>query len=136
MGEFYKKHHKFLAYLFWGVATTVVDYGTYFLLTRFADCNYIFSNLCAWIAGVTFAFFVNKTFVFHSKSWKAKVLLLEFEIFVSGRIVSGLVETGVLWFGVSVCHYHDMLVKILAGGLVMTLNYLFSQFFVFRKEKS
>ena len=73
-----KKYKEPIAYLFWGGATTVVNYVLYFLCTKVLHIHYITSNVLAWAGAVVFAFVVNKLFVFDSKSWKYAVVLPEF----------------------------------------------------------
>ena len=136
MSDFIKRHRKILVYIFWGCATTGVDYGVYFLLTQLFGLNYLASNIVAWFACVVFAFWSNKQFVFQSRSWKMQLVLMEFVTFTSGRLLSGLMETGLLWAGVVLGGYPDGIVKIAAGAMVMVVNYLHSQFFVFRKVES
>ena len=136
MIRFFKQHRSLIAYIIWGVATTAVNYCVYFLLTRLGNINYLISNISAWVVSVLFAFAVNKAFVFCSKNWSATTLIPELTKFVGARVFSGFLETGLLWLGVDLAHYHDGIVKILVGILVIALNYFFSKFFIFRKEKS
>lgn len=135
MGDFLKQHKRVIAYLFWGAATTVVNYGVYFLLTRLLAVHYIASNICAWFISVVFAFWANKVFVFRSPSWAFKTAAPEFGKFIGARVFSGFLETGLLWLGVTLAHYNDTMVKILVSILIVILNYLFSKFFIFQSRR-
>lgn len=134
MKNLYLKYKELISYIFWGVATTVVNYVVYFLCTRLFQINYLASNVISWIAAVAFAFLVNKLFVFASTSWARKTVFAELWKFVSARILSGALETGILFVFVSLLHMPDGIVKIAAGVIVVILNYIISKLFIFRKK--
>ena len=133
--ELYFKYREIISYLFWGVMSTVVNYGAYFLCTMVFHLNYLISNGIAWVAAVLFAFVTNKLFVFESKSWEPKLAFKEFWQFVSARIFSGLLETGMLYLFVDVLGFPDAQIKIIASILVVILNYIFSKLIIFKKPK-
>lgn len=135
MGKFLKKHKQLLAYSFWGAANTVVNYGTYFLITRLLQMDYVAANIVAGIVSVLFAFAVNKAFVFQSKCWQSKVMLPELAKFVGARFFSVFFETAALWLCVDIGGFHDGVVKILASIVVVIVNYLFSKLFIFRSGR-
>ncbi|MBQ3252319.1 MAG: GtrA family protein [Oscillospiraceae bacterium] len=127
------KYKEWILYLFWGFATTAVNYIVYFLCTRLGKFHYIPANILAWLWAVLFAFWSNKSFVFRSQSWQPNVVIPELCKFTGARILSGVLETGILWLCVDRMHLYDGLVKLLAGILVIILNYIFSKCFIFRK---
>ena len=129
MKAFFKKYRELIDYLFWGVATTAVNYAVYFLLTRLFDFGVVSANVIAWAIAVIFAFVVNRALVFHGNG----NLLSEFLLFTGGRIFSGALETGILWLFVDTLHFPDQIIKIIASVIVVILNYIFSKF-IFRKK--
>ena len=131
--KLYLKYKELVSYVFWGVMTTAVNYCVYFLLTKLFLVNYLISNVAAWVAAVVFAFVVNKLFVFDSKSWALKTVFAEGWKFLSARILSGVLETGILFLFVSVLKLPDGPVKIAAGVLVILLNYAVSKWLIFKK---
>lgn len=133
MKKLFEKYKELIAYVFWGAATTVVNYCVYFLCTQLLQIHYLTSNVLAWVAAVAFAFVVNKLFVFASKSWADRTVASELWKFVSSRIMSGVLETGILFLFVSVLRLPDGPVKIAAGVLVIILNYAVSKWFIFKK---
>ena len=130
MQEHLRKHRQIIAYVFWGGVTTVVNFITYFLMTRVLTLGLVTANIVAWAVSVLFAFWVNRGYVFHGNG----NLLKELGLFVGGRAFSGAMETGLLWLLVDILHFHDMVIKVLVSILVVTLNYLFSKFIIFRKK--
>lgn len=129
-----RKYRELLQYGFWGVMTTLVNYAVYFVCTKSAGIDYLLSNVIAWGVAVLFAFVVNKVFVFQSKVWKGKALVWELGSFVSARVLSGVLETGLLWLFVEQLHFSDSVIKIVAGVLVVIINYFLSKLVIFRKK--
>ena len=133
MRSLFQKYKELIAYVFWGAATTAVNYCVYFLCTQLLQLHYLVSNVLAWVAAVAFAFVVNKLFVFASKSWAGRTVLPELWKFVSARILSGVLETGLLFVFVSLLKLPDGPVKIAVSVLVVLLNYVVSKWLIFKK---
>ncbi len=57
-----------IAYVFFGVLTTIVNFITYFLFASVFGINYLISNIIAWFVSVLFAYITNRIWVFESKS--------------------------------------------------------------------
>ena len=68
-----------LSYLFWGILTTVVSWGSYTLFAwllgkgvAVGQTKLVFwANFCSWLCAVLFSFVTNKIWVFQSRSWGA-----------------------------------------------------------------
>ena len=99
-----KKYRELITYVFWGGMTTVVNYIVYFACTKLLAIEYLISNVIAWVVAVIFAFWVNKIYVFQSYGRDKKTMLHEFGTFVSARVLSGVLETGMMALFVSVMH--------------------------------
>ena len=136
VGAFLKKYRQPLDYLFWGGCTTLVNFVVYFLFTRVIPLDIVIANILAWCAAVLFAFFVNKILVFHSGSWKWKLLFPEFVKFIGARVVSLVMETVLLWLCVDVAHLNDFIMKILISVLVVISNYVFSKLYIYKRKES
>ena len=61
--ELIKKHYDILAYLFFGVLTTVVNYLVYLPCFNLLNLSAAVSNVIAWAVAVLFAYVTNKPFV-------------------------------------------------------------------------
>lgn len=133
--DLFRKYRELIQYGFWGVMTTLVNYVVYFACTKLAGIDYLISNVIAWCVAVIFAFVVNKVFVFQSKGWDGRALLWEFGSFVSARVLSGVMETGLLWLFVEQLYFSDSVIKIVVGVLVVIINYFFSKLIIFRKKE-
>lgn len=113
--------------------TTVVNYAVYFACTKLFSIHYLVSNVIAWVISVMFAYLVNKIFVFVSLDWSREKLWKEISQFVAARVFSGAGETLMLLVVVDMMGYPDSIIKIIAGILVIIVNYLFSKWIIFKK---
>lgn len=82
--------------LFFGVCTTAVNVGTYYVSFNVTELSNVISTIIAWILAVLFAYFTNKIWVFDSKSFDKNVLIKEIPAFFR-------MQTGNRCFGC--CHY-------------------------------
>ena len=128
------KYRELISYVFWGAATTVVNYVTYFLLTGVFQIYYLTSNIIAWAVSVLFAYFVNKLFVFQSKTWVWRVALRELWQMTASRLLTLGLETGILWISVDMLHQNDTITKLVASVVVVVTNYVLSKFIIFKKN--
>lgn len=128
------KYRELVSYVFWGVATTVVNYVAYFLLSKGIQVHYLTSNIIAWAVSVLFAYFVNKLFVFQSKTWDRQVALRELWQMMASRLFTLGLETAILWIFVDMLHHNDIIVKIAANVVVVVTNYVLSKFIIFKKK--
>lgn len=129
----WNKYKDVVSYLVFGVLTTVVNYLVYLPVYNGLGLSATVSNLTAWVAAVAFAFVTNKPFVFKSYDWSAKVVVPELVKFVSCRVASGLMETGILLVAVDLLHGNGNVWKLLTSVIVVVLNYFGSKLLVFRK---
>lgn len=131
----YEKHKEMILYLFFGGLTTLVNIVVYWIFVNLLHVDYLVSNMVAWLLSVLFAYITNKTYVFQSKSIGFLPIMREFSAFVSCRLFSGLIDMGIMYLGISIFGFYDLLIKILSNVIVVILNYVFSKLFIFRKNK-
>ena len=134
MKKLFQKYANLLPYLFFGVLTTAVNYAIFFPCHNLLGWSAGISNILAWVVAVAFAFVTNKTFVFHSYDWSSKTVLPELMKFIGCRIGSGVAETVILIVTVDWLLWNGNAMKLLTAVLVIVLNYLGSNLFVFRKK--
>ena len=129
-----RKYRELISYVFWGAMTTAVNYVTYLLLTEGFRIYYLTSIIIAWAVSVLFAYFVNKLFVFQSKTWAWRVALRELWQMVASRVFSLGLEMAIMWFFVDTLHCNHLVVKLLANVVVVIVNYVLSKFIIFKKK--
>ncbi|MDR0986338.1 MAG: GtrA family protein [Ruminococcus sp.] len=132
--EFYYKYESALLYIFYGALTTLVSFVMQFI-PAYLGAPVWASTLISWVSAVTFAFFVNKFFVFDSNERTAKVILREGSQFFAARLVSFFIELGYLVLMVDVFGFGLVLNKIIIQVVILILNFLFSKFIIFKKSR-
>ena len=135
MRKLLEKYWDVITYLVFGVLTTVVNYLVYLPCLYWLGMDAWLSNAIAWVVAVAFAFVTNKPIVFKSHDWSAKVVWPELTKFVSCRVGSGILETGIIWLCVDMLGWDGMIMKLITAVLVIVLNYIGSKIFVFKKKK-
>ncbi|NLK26985.1 MAG: GtrA family protein [Clostridiales bacterium] len=117
-----------------GVLTTIVNFTSYHLFCNILMIPNLLSNIIAWILAVTFAYIVNKTLVFLSKSNSKKEEAQKITKFFGARLVSLGVEELGLYFFVDRLHFPNLYVKAGLAIIVIIINYIFSKQYIFRKR--
>lgn len=102
---------------------------------KFTSLEPVVYNIVAWTVAVIFAFFTNKIVVFQSKEFKPTTLFKEFFPFIGARIFSFLVEEAFLALTVNLMGMHPLLSKVIICVVVVIMNYFFSKFLIFKKNK-
>ena len=137
-----RKHREVLAYLFFGGVTTLVNIVAYNGLAALGLSTGV-ANAIAWVLSVLVAYFTNRKWVFQSRSAGAAAAK-EFASFVGCRVGSGLLDEGIMIFGVDVLGprlvsparlpLSGFGVKLFSNVLVVILNYVFSKLFIFKRR--
>ncbi len=138
--ELYKKYEEIINYLIVGVLTTLVSlavkWGLLFtILDAKKGIELQISVITSWLVAVTFAYITNRIFVFKSKS---KDIIKEIVSFFSSRIITLLVDMGIMWFFVTLLKLDSrnwvLIWTMVVQVLVTILNYIFSKLLVFKKK--
>ena len=166
MKNLFNKYREIIMYLVFGVLTTVVGFGTYFLIMAGAEhilglpmddetsitylTVYVTAQIIQWVAAVLFAFFTNRKWVFteadRSKGSFGRQLIL----FAGSRVASFLLDLGVtygctlllaMWITknpviLGIELTPGVIAKLVAAVLVIIANYVLSKLIVFRKAAS
>lgn len=124
-----------IRYLIGGGLTTSVNIVTFFFLRAWTSIGRNLCNVIAVIVAIAFAYFINKLYVFQSKTKGIAQGLAELLSFVGVRILSMGIE--VLGFAIlcDTIRLNEAISKIAVQFLVVVANYIFSKLFVFKKER-
>lgn len=157
----YKKYEEIIVYLIVGVLTTIVSWGACYVAKLFLDSNIDFQNFIintiSWVAGVLFAYPLNRIWVFKSKN---KHIIKEFFGFASSRVSTWILDVLIMWLFINIWSFKNgfltllqklgivlssvetedkiyyWFVKIVISAVLVTIaNYIFSKFLVFGKKK-
>lgn len=120
-------------YAIFGVFTTIVNIGSFWIMTKLFKWNENVSNVIAIILAVLFAYITNKDLVFHSNAKGIKQKIKEFFKFILGRAFTMIVEfVGCyLMFKLPI---PEIISKCIITVIVIILNFFISKFFAFKKN--
>ena len=123
-----------ILYVVFGVLTTLVNIGSFYVMTKFLHWNDNISNIIAITLAVLFAYITNKDLVFHSKAENFKEKLNEFIKFIAGRAFTMVIEFvgGAILFETAI---PEMISKLFVTVVVVILNFFISKFFAFKSKE-
>ena len=123
-----------MLYIAFGVFTTVVNLGSFYILNTLLHVDENISNFVAILLAVLFAYIINKDLVFHSKAEGAVEKLAEFLKFMLGRAFTMVLEFvgGLILFKTAI---PAIISKCFITVIVIILNFFISKFFAFKTEK-
>lgn len=122
-----------ILYIVFGLLTTVINLGSFYLLHNIWQWDENLSNLIAILLAVLVAYVTNKDLVFHSEAKTVKQKLKEFLKYILGRAFTMVVEFlgGFLLFQTPI---PEMVSKAFITILVIVLNFFISKFFAFKNK--
>lgn len=165
MKKLWERYRELIMYVIFGVLTTVVGMGSYFVflylgglfIDEQSGAFYfvrLVSQVLQWILAVLFAFFTNKKWVFQDTAAGTETVLRQLGVFAGSRVITGVLDTVITIGGVwllDICGYTailwenpiydlnfsaDFIAKIAAAVVVIILNYIISKLLVFKKNKA
>ena len=133
LADWYRKHQEGMRYLIFGALTTLVNIIAYAVFYYLFHINNGVSNVIAWIVGATFAYITNKLYVFNSKVNNKKELIKEIAYFYGCRLLTLVIDEGIMIVTVDKMGWNALLMKIIANIIVIILNFIFSKILIFKK---
>lgn len=133
---------EFFRYVLVGGVSFLADFGT---LTFFEevvfrqqreDWQIFVSTAAGFIVGLAVNYILSLVFVFRASDNRSSGKSVgEFVIFALVGVVGLGITEGLMHLGVNVLHFHYMLTKIVAAGIVLVWNYLGRKILVFNRPK-
>jgi len=120
-------------YLVFGTCSTLINMICYEVLYDLYGVRNVPATILAWLAAVLFSFATNKVFVFKSKRRRLPEQLTEFFSFFGFRILTGLLDVGIMLIAVDMMGWNGLLWKFLSNVVVTISNYLASRFMIFKQ---
>jgi len=135
--ELFNKYREIIVYLIVGVATTLVSWIASYLFKLFLDPEIVWQNTvintAGWVAGVCFAYPLNRRLVFESTNPR---IFSEFMGFAASRLSTWLLDILIMALCVNVLSLDYWIAKIFISSVLVTvLNYIISKLLIFRKKK-
>lgn len=124
-----------ILYIVFGVLTTLVNLGSFYVLNSIFKLDENLSNFIAIVLAVLFAYVTNKDLVFHSGAKTGNEKVAEFFRFILGRAFTMVIEFvgGLILFKLPI---PNIIIKLGITVVVIILNFFISKFFAFKKEKN
>ncbi len=123
-----------ILYVVFGALTTLINIGSFFIMTKFLNVNNDLANNIAIVLAVLFAYITNKDLVFHSQASGFGEKFIEFCKFILGRLITMFIESigGSLLF--KFAPIPTLVSKCLITVIVIILNFFISKFFAFKSS--
>ncbi len=127
-------------YLFFGAATTAVNWIIYILLVSGFKLSMTIGNAVAWVGAVLFAFITNKKFVFKSRQNSSTAVFKEGILFFLSRAFSGVFEILLpliifkIGLDAPLFGIEGFAAKAITTVFIILMNYILSKLVVFRKK--
>jgi len=142
--KLWDKYERIWRYCYYGAWTTLLSIATKLIgQWLFSIAGYsvqtqsvpnAVNTTVSWIICATFAFFVNKKYVFYSEYKESKTVLREMLTFFGGRETTYFIEVLIMELP-TVFGWNYMLMVVLSQFIILALNYIISKLLVFRKKK-
>ena len=131
--KLYAKYKEILLYILFGGVATVVSIGSFVVCETLLGMDALIANVISWVLAVATAYTTNRTWVFCSTA-KGKAFWTELVSFFSGRVLTLLMEEGILLVFVTWLHFPGVWVKVAAQIAVLVGNYFLSKLIIFKKK--
>lgn len=124
-----------IAYLIFGVLTTVIDYVISNVLFYTLKMGSVQAQTIGWGAAVLFAFVTNKWWVFESHTLAPAKVWREFVSFVLCRVATFVFNLAAIVVMVDWMGIEFFISKLVISVVVVVLNYVFSKILIFADKK-
>ena len=135
MKSLFLKYKELILYVFFGGLTTLVNWGSYWVLADIFHVPYLWATAIAQILSILFAYVTNRVWVFESRAKGFTAVFWEMVRFFGCRGASFVLDLVCMRVGVGGLHVNDKVMKLLSNVIVIIVNYVFSKVFVFRKPR-
>lgn len=122
---------EFVIYGFIGVFGLFIDFGLFWLLTKFTALPVEVANFISSSCALVNNFYMNTYLNFHVQDH----LLSRFiKYYIIGKITT-LITTTCLFIFVTLMHQNEMVVKVISTFLATMLQFVVNKVFTFKKEE-
>ncbi|TGD18350.1 GtrA family protein [Levilactobacillus suantsaiihabitans] len=118
-------------YLLFGAISVVINITLFYLFYHTFGIEYQLANFIDWVISVQCSFWLDRTFVFKHKSDKP---IREMGTFYMTRIATFLLETVILFLGISWLNANGTMTKVIGHAIALVLNFFLSKKLVFKNQ--
>lgn len=122
-------------YLVFGGLTTLVSIIVFKVFDLiFAGEYYLFSTIMKNIAGIIFAYFTNRKYVFKSKNISKKAKTQEATLFAVTRTATLFIDMWFTTFFIEKAGIDNTVSSVISTIIVIILNYIASKLYIFKRK--
>ncbi len=112
--------HRLIKFAIVGGSSFVIDFGFYFVFTRFAHIPYIASRTMSIALAFIWNFLLNRQWTFQARSGKMSHQAARFLVVMT---ITSFLNLLLMRLGVSRWHLNDLLVLVVVSILIMGINF-------------
>ena len=114
-----------------GMLNTIIDFAVYTLLVSVFSAGLYFSQVISYCAGTLNSYIINRKWTFSTKNGFFSGELVRFLLLNICMMFLGM---AIIYLGTQVLMLHALVAKLLSVCMVLIVNFLISNFWVFRSK--
>jgi putative flippase GtrA len=114
-----------------GIMNTVVDFAVYTVLVSLAGMGLYVSQVISYCCGMLNSYAVNRKWTFDTKNGFFSLELVKFIVLNLAMMLLGM---GIIYLCVEQMGFHKLVGKLVSTVLVMAINFVVSNLWVFRNK--
>lgn len=104
----------------------IIDYGIFALLTQVFNVYHLIAQIISFSISLIFNYYASIKFVFDAKKQGVK----EITTFIIFSLIGLGINEILLYIGVDIMHFHELIIKLLATIIVMVFNFITRKIFI------
>ncbi|MCI9458585.1 MAG: GtrA family protein [Oscillospiraceae bacterium] len=131
MKEHWNEIKKILKFGVTGVMNTAVDFVVYTVLVSVCGMGLYVSQMISYCCGMLNSYVINRKWTFDTRNGFFSLELVKFVVLNLAMMLLGM---GIIYLCVEQLGLHKLLGKLISTVLVMAINFVLSNFWVFRNK--
>lgn len=124
----YVKFRNLILYGIIGSFTSFLDFCVFTVLSNYVGIYYLVANCISVLIGISTSFLLNRAYNFKVKDHTKRRFMTFLTVGLCGLLLSNLI----LYVGIDILHFNDLVVKLASIILVVGFQFIFNKFVTFR----
>ena len=124
----YAKFRNLILYGIIGSFTSFLDFCVFTVLSNYVGIYYLVANCISVLIGISTSFLLNRAYNFKVKDHTKRRFMTFLTVGLCGLLLSNLI----LYVGIDILHFNDLVVKLASIILVVGFQFIFNKFVTFR----
>lgn len=133
LSSLHPTHKQLIKFLLVGANSTVLDWGTYYLLTRhtgFFDSHLIGAKIVSLLIASISTYTLNRFWSFQKKD---KITFSELVRFYIAAAIGIGINVAITFLSIQIFHIYDLIAIVIATLVTFSWNFSINKFWVFKK---